>query len=627
MTVPFEPSLAEDLAAAPVGLLVVDPEGAIVWCNEAAAALFEWPQAELVGRDVETLIAPRQRQRHGGLRGAYRDESEPRPHGPGRVLNGYSRGGRELAVEVTLVPLRRSGPGHVLALVENVARHLETPLEPREKAAAGERGERLYRAVFDQSYQATWVLSADGAVLAANRRARSIMCRDDAGLGQEALQACFPRASQSSRASLAIALDAAQEGESVKLSFEDVDAAGAPRVHDLALRPALGDSGDSLFLVLEARDVTERRRREEELVAARLAAEAADRAKAAFLARMSHEMRTPLHAVLGFARLLREGPEETADRSDALRQIESAGEQLLSLVEDVLEIARIEAGGLAAADAPVNLRELIARAVAEHRAGAAAKGLEIALRLPPELPTWLMLDEKKLRRALGDLIGSAVGVSRAGPVTLELEWQPEGRRDRLAVVVGDRGPGLDPAEVSSLYSPFDGSERLRSPRGSGLGLALARRLVLLMGGEFRIESTSERGSRFRIELPAPPVEGLRETAPATMPAAGGVGATAGAELGWLARLPAELRDQLEHAARVADWQALSAAAASAAAALPELRLALEAALDRFDYQAILAGLEISRSESSARSAQTGRSGTTGETSASSSSTGSGRENR
>jgi PAS domain S-box-containing protein len=541
------------------------------------------------------------------------------------VLNGITRGGRELAVEVTLVPLTRSARGHVLAVVENVASHLEPPLEPREPSASGERGERLYRAVFDQSYQATWVLSADGAVLAANRRARGIMCRDDAGLGMDALQVTFPRASQTSRASLAIALDAAQDGEPVRLVFDDVDSAGAPRVHEVTVRPALGDSGASLFLVLEARDVTEPRRREEELVAARLAAEAADRAKASFLARMSHEMRTPLHAVLGFTRLLGEPTDDLAARSEAVRQIAGAGEQLLALVEDVLEIARIEAGGLAANDAPANVRELLARVLAEQREAAVAKGLELAARIDPKLPTWLMLDDKRLRRALGDLLGHAVGVSRSGPITLEADWQPEGRRDRLALVVADQGPGLDPAEIAYLYSPFDRGDRLRSPSGSGLGLALARRLVLLMGGEFRVESISERGNRFRLELPAPPVEGLRES-PAE-PASGAQSAS-GAGITGLDALSAAQRDELERAARVADWQALATAIQAAASVLPELRLPLEAALDRFDYQAILASLATSRSESSASGAQEGRAGDAiGDASDSSSSTGNGRENK
>ncbi len=621
---PFDSRLAEDLAEAPIGLLVVDAAGTIVWINSPAAQLFEWTVADLLGRSLETLIAPRQRDRHVRLREVYTSEPNPISHGPGRVLNGVTASGHEIAVEVTLVPLTRSAAGQVLALVENVGARLDLPAEPHTEAAQGERGERLYRAVFDQSYQATWVLSADGVVLAANRRARNIMLREDGGIGQDAVTVAFPRTTSSSRASLALGLDAAQEGEPVRLVLEDVDGGGAPRAHEVAVRPAIGDSGAPLFLVLEARDVTERRRREEELVAARLAAEAADRAKAAFLARMSHEMRTPLHAVLGFARLLQEEVGQPPERSDALRQIEGAGEQLLALVEDVLEIARIESGGLAASDSPANIRALLEDVAALARNAAGGRAMEVDCEVDAGLPTWLLIDEKKLRRALGDLLVHAVDVSTAGRVALEARWQPEGRRDRVALVVADTGPGLDPAEVSYLYSPFDRAEGLRSPGRTGLGLALARRLILLMGGEFRVESTSQQGSRFRIELPAHPVEGLRDR-PEPEPTT--VAAVAQPGLEGLKELPEEVSGELASAAAVADWQRLALAIARTAARWPELRRPLEAALDRFDYQAILAAVPTSRSVSSANAAQSGRIGATEEMERSSSSTGTGRENK
>jgi len=622
MTMVLDDRLRADLADAPVGLLVTDVAGTVVWTNAAAAAIFESSPEELTGRPVDSLVPAPRRAAHAAVRGRFLVEGSPLGHGASRVLSAVTARGHEIAVEVTLIPLRRAAAGHVLALVEGFgARPAPLVASPAHEAPV-QRGERLYRAVFDQSYQATWILSTDGAVLAANRRARGIMLREDGGSGQDVLAVAFPRATQSSRASLAMGLAAAQEGEPIRLVFDDIDGGGGARCHDVTVRPALSDAGKPLFLVLEAREVTEARRREEELVAARLAAEAADRAKAAFLARMSHEMRTPLHAVLGFTRLLLDTPGRDTAESDALRQIESSGEHLLELVEDVLEIARIEAGGLAVADAPANIHDLLLALVGSLRAEAEARGVDLRVELDPGLPTWLLLDEKKLRRALTDLLAHAVAVTLAGQVTLASTWEPEGRRHRLALALADGGPGLDADALSLLYSPFDATEPLGSPGGTGLGLALARRLILLIGGEFRVESTPGRGSRFRIEVPARPVEGLRD---APEPGASAASGTAGLEA--LVELPDDLLGELGAAAAVADWRRLAAAVERAATAVPALRAPLTAALERFDYTTILTGMPTSWSVSSAREAQSGRVGTSIEASGTSSSTGSGFEKK
>ncbi|MBZ0089576.1 MAG: PAS domain-containing protein, partial [Thermoanaerobaculia bacterium] len=527
MTTPFDARLAADLDEAPVGLLMVDAEGTIVWSNAAAAGIFESTPTQLDGRSIESLVPPHRRDAHRGLRDRYRAGGSPLGHGAARVLAAVTATGHGIAVEVTLVPLRRAAAGHVLALVEGFGPRSEPLIATLAEASPVRRGERLYRAVFDQSYQATWILSSDGAVLAANRRARGIMLRDDGGLGQDSLAVSFPRATPASRASLAMSLAAAQEGDAIRISLDDVDGSGAARCHDVTVRPALGDTGTPLFLVLEARDVTEARRREEELVAARLAAEAADRAKAAFLARMSHEMRTPLHAILGFTRLLLEDAQRDPTTADALKQVEQSGEHLLALVEDVLEIARLEAGGLAVDDAPANVQVLLADLVASAREAGAPRRIGIELELDAHLPTWLQLDENKLRRALRDLLDHAVSVTSEGDVALQVEWEPEGRRHRLLLLLTDGGPAPDAGEVSYLQSPFDAVEPLRSPGRKGLGLALARRLILLMGGDFRVDSTPKRGSRLRIELPARPVEGLRDPSdsgslPAAAVATGGL---------------------------------------------------------------------------------------------------------
>jgi signal transduction histidine kinase len=456
------------------------------------------------------------------------------------------------------------------------------PLEP-----VGRR-EGLYRELFEQSYQATWILSADGVVLAANRKARAIMARADGGVGLEAVAVAFPRAVPSSRAALELALAAARDGETSRLLIDDLDPRHAPRVHEISLRGAGGEPGEPLFLLLEGHDVTERRRVEESLRAARLAAESADRAKSAFLARMSHEMRTPLHAVLGFARLLLDAETAAATR-EALVQIEESGRRLLDLVDDVLELASIEAGGLPVADAPADLGLLLRQLGETYGEAAREKGLELIFEADPDLPAWLRLDEPKLRRALGDLLDNAIKFTAEGSVTLRAYWEPGGRAQRLGFEIADTGPGIDRAHVERLLSPFEVDRRGRAGTGTGLGLALARRLVLLLGGEFQVEGAPGRGTRISIELPAPAVGGVESASVGGIDLAAARAAdTAG--LDRLGRLPRELRDELRVAAERADWRRLESAVARVTSLDAVAGAAATAAADRYDYAAFLRAL-------------------------------------
>jgi signal transduction histidine kinase len=460
---------------------------------------------------------------------------------------------------------------------------LSLPVEP-----AGRR-EGLYHELFDQSYQATWVLSADGVVLSANRRARAIMMRNDGGVGLEAVEVAFPTALPSSRAALAMAVEAAQDGETSRLLIEDLDPRHGPRVHEVSLRGAGGDPGEPLFLLLEAHDVTERRRVEESLRAARLAAESADRAKSAFLARMSHEMRTPLHAVLGFARLLLDAESAPATR-EALLQIEVSGRRLLNLVDDVLELASIEAGGLPVADAPADLGLLLRQLGEVHGAAARDKGLELTLETDPDLPAWLRLDEPKLRRALGDLLDNAVKFTERGGVILRVLWQPRGRAQRLGFEIVDSGPGIDRDQIERLLSPFEVDRRRQAGTGTGLGLALARRLVLLLGGEFQMEGNPGRGTRIILELPTLPVGGVESAAVGDLELATSPPAGDSTGLERLAALPSELREELRAAAQRADWRRLEDAVGRVAAVDAEAGAAAAAAADRYDYAALLRAL-------------------------------------
>jgi signal transduction histidine kinase/ligand-binding sensor domain-containing protein/CheY-like chemotaxis protein len=227
----------------------------------------------------------------------------------------------------------------------------------------------------------------------------------------------------------------------------------------------------------------------------------ASRAKSVFLSSMSHELRTPLNAVLGFAQLMERDPRIPADQQDNLAIIRRSGEHLLGLINDVLSIAKIEAGKLTLNEQVFDLRRLLAGTQAMIRVRSEAKGLSLAIDLAPDLPRSVRGDEGKLRQVLVNLLGNAVKFTDEGGVALRVAW----RDDVAAFEVEDTGQGIARQELEQIFEPFVQSESGRGAKeGTGLGLAITRSFVRLMGGDIRVTSEVGKGTifSFEVELPA-----------------------------------------------------------------------------------------------------------------------------
>jgi signal transduction histidine kinase/DNA-binding NarL/FixJ family response regulator len=232
-------------------------------------------------------------------------------------------------------------------------------------------------------------------------------------------------------------------------------------------------------------------------------AEAASRSKSAFLANMSHELRTPLNAVLGHAQLLQRDPSLGARQREGVETIRRSGEHLLTLINDILDLARIEADRLELHPAPFAWSPFLTEIAELFRIQARQKGLTFAYQIRSELPAGVLADETRLRQVLLNLLGNAVKFTRQGGVTFRVRW--EAGRAELEVI--DTGPGIPRAERERIFEPFrQAGERKLWIKGTGLGLAITRRLVEMMGGEVRVESQLGYGSRFRVSLPLPEAE-------------------------------------------------------------------------------------------------------------------------
>ena len=305
------------------------------------------------------------------------------------------------------------------------------------------------------------------------------------------------------------------QGQSWSGEFVNRRKDGSEFVEAGTITPLRRSDGTITHYVAVKRDITDERRlrreldayhdhletlvehRTAELVAAREQADAANQAKSAFLANMSHEIRTPMNGIIGMVHLLRRGG-VTPQQADRLEKIDSSAEHLLGILNDILDISKIEAGKFRLAVAPVSIEDIVARVRAMLAESAAAKGLDLRTECEP-LPSGLVGDATRLQQALLNFAGNAVKFTEHGSVTLRvLNERETPEAARLRFEVRDTGIGIAAEPLKRLFGAFEQADNstTRKYGGTGLGLAITRRLAELMGGEVGVESALGAGSTF-----------------------------------------------------------------------------------------------------------------------------------
>jgi PAS domain S-box-containing protein len=255
-------------------------------------------------------------------------------------------------------------------------------------------------------------------------------------------------------------------------------------------------AGRGYFFGAFLRDISDRLRHEDELRSAKEEAEAATRAKSEFLANMSHELRTPLNGVIGYAQLLQRDRTLSPAQRDALDAISTCGSHLLDLINDVLDLSKIEAERMDIEATPCDLRQVAIdlRYVIEERAQ--RKGLLFAVEIGADVPPRVALDGRHLRQVLLNLLGNAVKFTPEGEIRLDVRGGPT-----LRFEVSDTGIGIEAENLTAVFQAFRQTRSGAEAGGTGLGLTISHRLVRSMGGELKVESTPGRGSRFFFDLP------------------------------------------------------------------------------------------------------------------------------
>jgi PAS domain S-box-containing protein len=262
--------------------------------------------------------------------------------------------------------------------------------------------------------------------------------------------------------------------------------------------------GEDRYLISSFTDISDRKRAEEALQIAKAEAETANQAKSQFLSTMSHELRTPLNAILGFSQLLTRDPSLSPQQQESLEIINGSGEHLLTLINDVLDMAKIEAGRQELHVTCFNLHNLIQELEHLFQLKSASKGIQLKFTLSPTVPSHIKTDEAKLRQVLQNLLSNALKFTRSGFIWLQTnvaELHDTPSPQKLLFTVKDTGCGIAIHELPSIFAPFVQTQSgLNAQTGTGLGLPISQTFVELMGGEITVKSELGVGTEFNFSI-------------------------------------------------------------------------------------------------------------------------------
>ncbi|MEI8312795.1 MAG: PAS domain S-box protein, partial [Verrucomicrobiota bacterium] len=498
-------------------ILMMDSAGIVSYWNPAAEHILGYTRAEAIGQNLHSFLVPlRYQAAHQGAFPTFRKTGQGAAVGKTLDLEARRKDGKEISVQISLSAIQISNDWHAVGILRDVTEHKRMENELRrahnelEKKVL-ERTEELhialekYKVLFDSFPLGITVTDKAGNIVESNRESERLLdiphneqttrkydgpewriIRAD-GTPMPVAEYASVRAMQKNCRIENVQMGIVKDDEAI--TWINVTAAPIP----------LADFGVAIIYA----DMTDRKQAEQDRIA-REAAEAATRAKSIFVANMSHEIRTPMNAILGFAQVLERDPTLTPLQVEHVRTITRNGEYLLRLINDILDISKIEAGRSTLNEAAFCLYDLLDDLEVMFRSRINARGLQFLMERDGSVPPYVVADEGKLRQVVVNLIGNAGKFTEMGGVTVRVRAEAvEGISGedkemlRLWVEVEDSGRGIPDEDMGRIFGLFQQVVTSVKDGGVGLGLAISRKFAEMMGGEITATSEVGRGSCFR----------------------------------------------------------------------------------------------------------------------------------
>ncbi len=477
-------------------ILLVDESGVIRYVNQQSSRMFGYSVDELTGKDVEILVPEESRTRHKSIRASYMQSMRPRQIGYDRRLHGQRKDGTLFVVEVGLTPVHYGRDVMVLASVRDVTARTKEVDDLRRAI----RARVMFEALCENSSDFIAFSDESGTPIYVNPAGKALVgLKMDYPVQSTSIPDYYPEKLKDFERDViqkSMARHGRWQGETQLIRWTDKTTIDVSQSRFNIMDP---EDGRFLGIGTIVRDISE-------LKASAARAEAANNAKSDFLAMMSHEIRTPLGVILGYADMLFRDATRREDRELFADAIRRNGKHLLALLNDILDLTKVESGRMELVLKPVNLPGVLRELQSFYLAQALSKGLELEFNILGKIPSEIVSDEIRLRQVLINIIGNALKFTATGKVTVDVSSHGDSSQSRqcdILIRVTDTGCGISAADQKKLFQSFvqAGPYIQRKFGGTGLGLALARNLVRKLGGDLTlIQSAPNAGSVFEIRF-------------------------------------------------------------------------------------------------------------------------------
>ncbi|GIU18167.1 MULTISPECIES: PAS domain S-box protein [unclassified Shewanella] len=476
------------------GFVVVDTQGVIEEVNPAVSRLFGYSPSELIGQNVSLLMPSNERNMHDEYIQHYLTSADDKTVGKGRELLAQKKNGSLFSIELSISRMRIDDEVLFLGLVKDLS-------DVKCAQAAAQRTESILLATLEGSKDALVTIDTSGAIQEVNDAACLLFkFHSEQMLGQQLEEILFSADDKDCFHSLLEEYRATGEGLAVRHStqMKATRSDGEKLAIELTLIPV--QLGQEMLVTAFIRDISRRMEYETQLKLAKEQAEQGSEAKSRFLATMSHEIRSPLNAVLGSVELILDSTLNKEQRIYAYTAKE-AGTALLSTINDILDFSKIEAGQMVLEESVFSPNKLAMQVLELLSVKAQDKGIELALFVDRNVPESLIGDGQRLRQVLHNLVDNAIKFSFGGCVAIEM-WLADAGEARLCCKISDQGIGISEESQLTLFEEFSQVHDSHNTNysGTGLGLAICAELIALMGGHIAVESQQGRGSSFSFDL-------------------------------------------------------------------------------------------------------------------------------